>query len=118
MSKKFKKGEWVIFPGYNKYPVQLEEGEQLGFVDYLISGPRFFKSSEEQMKELGVTGSIRVKDPRQGIMTGEGWVERDMIRYSTSTDMDYLINLHERNIERESRELEKYLKIKKELFND
>lgn len=118
MNKKFQKGEWVVFLGYNKYPVQLEESEQLGFIDCFITGPRFFKSSEEQMKELRVTGNIRVRDPRQGIITGEGWVERGMVRYANSTDMDYLIDLHERNMVLESRELEKYLKIKKELFND
>jgi hypothetical protein len=113
----YKKGDWVVFPDYNKYPVQLENDEALGFMDYLWSGCIFVELSLDEAKEAGVNLILAVRDPRSlpGHNPRHGWVDSCKVRLATKKDFQPLLKAEKDSIRRANKAIKMYGRAMKSL---
>lgn len=112
--KTFKKGDWVVFPEYNEYPIQLEEDGKWGLFYYNFSGSWFV---ELPKNTTDVPLSYCVSDPRQFCL-GKRYSYNVVInvRYAKKSDLQKIQKAVENQYDMAKKELLKINKALKE-FN-
>lgn len=113
----YKKGDWIVFPDFNKYPVQLEQSEKLGYIDHLYSGTIFVELSLIEAKEAGVNLLIAIRDPRT-YPPGNicyGWTDVCKVRPATKEDFSSLIKSEKDKLKHCEKVLKMYERAMKSL---
>jgi len=112
---KYKKGDWVVFPDYNKYPVQLDQDGKYGFVNYGIHQNMFFECTPAESRSVEKPYNYYVRDPRQAIAYSEGWLLPECVRLAQKKDFNPLLKVEKARIQNSEEVLRMYKRVIKSL---
>jgi hypothetical protein len=121
---KYKEGDWVVIEQYDKYPVQLEQSQKLGYIDHLYSGAIFIELDPTEAKEAGVFLELCVRDPRNipgGTNLCRGWINIRLVRPATKKDFSPLIKAEKDSIKRGQKAIkmgQKAIKMYEKVINN
>lgn len=107
----FKKGDWVVFPGYNIFPVQLQRDGAWGYSTNTLSGGIFTELTIQELAQYGVSGEYHIQDPRMAPLPEYArWTSADGVRKATKADMRKIVNILKQSSDRQVAELKKFKK--------
>jgi hypothetical protein len=118
MDKNFKKGDWVVFPEFNEFPVQLEEGAVYGYLSLFLSGDCFFRMSEEEIKTFKLQGDYYVMDPRdvfESSCARYSWCHISKVKKATKKDFNKLIKELRVRKNKTDTELNRIIRVRKSI---
>lgn len=115
---KFRKGDWVVFPGLNTDPTKLEKGELTGyFPDKFFHRTRFYESNLDNKFVQDADQIVSaVQDPRQaynGFHEIDGFYEVSLVRHATKKDFDETIGACKRTIAHRQKILKEFTNARK-----
>jgi len=110
----YKKGDWVVIPSYNKYPVQLEEDPRFGGVIRSVLNWRFVEANKKDSEEMGLESvAYYISDSRMAaIYKPESYVSVDEIRMAKKKDFKAILESAKKAVELAQKEIETYTKAR------